>query len=151
SSSKTFTRAKQDQEGVDQPSTKLKPTLDQPFTRSQLRDIRMGLKNGASLESIANALQFNPLLLENIPNTVGDMVIDKNLPARDRISAAKTFAMFVSQRMEQEKRDQQIPDRVEVNGAVAVEVVEALVTTRAEASAILKLEHERNGETNGAA
>jgi hypothetical protein len=80
----------------------------QPFTRSELRDIRTGLNHGANLEAIANQLKFHPLLLQNIPNTVGGMVIDKGLLPRDRIAAAKTFAAFVSQRMKQEERDLQI-------------------------------------------
>jgi hypothetical protein len=80
----------------------------QPFTRSQLRDIRTGLHRGADLEAIANQLQFHPLLLSNIPNTVGEMVLDKELLPRDRVAAAKTFAAFITQRMRQEERDLQI-------------------------------------------
>jgi hypothetical protein len=82
--------------------------MAQPFTRSELRDIRTGLHHGANLEAIANQLQFHPLLLQNIPNTVGSMVLDKELLPRDRVAAAKTFAAFVSQRMKQEERDLQI-------------------------------------------
>jgi hypothetical protein len=80
----------------------------QPFTRSELRDIRTGLNQGASRKAIANQLEFHPLLLQNIPNTIGGMVIDKGLLPRDRIAAAKTFAAFISQRMKQEERDLQI-------------------------------------------
>jgi hypothetical protein len=36
------------------------------------------------------------------------MASSKELPARDRIAAAKTFATYLSLRMEQEKRDQRL-------------------------------------------
>lgn len=113
-------------QGASDPQTQASSAIPpQPFTRSQLQDIRTGLKNGASPEAIANALAFNPLLLAAIPNTVGTMVIDKDLTPRDRIAAAKTFAVFVAQRMEQEKRDLKIPDRHvhthEHTGTVTVE------------------------------
>jgi hypothetical protein len=90
----------------------------QPFTRSELRDIRTGLNHGANLKAIANLLEFHPLLLQMIPNAIGGMVLDKKLLPRDRIAAAKAFAAFVNQRMEQEKRDSQLgeydPRRVPV-------------------------------------
>ena len=109
--------------GQSQPSPA--DTTPQPLTRSQLQDIRTGLKNGADPQAIANMLGFNPLLLLSIPDIIGTMVVDKKLSARDRIAAAKTFAVFIGQRMEQEKRDQRIPERHvhthEVSGTVTVE------------------------------
>jgi hypothetical protein len=73
--------------------------------RSQLLDIRMGLKNGASAQAIANALGFHPNLVQAMPNAVAAMAIDDKLLARDRIAAAKTFAVYISLKMKREERD----------------------------------------------
>jgi hypothetical protein len=113
-----------------------------PFTRSQLRDVRVGLSNGVALEAIARALGFRPELVAEMPNTIGDMAMNENFSPRDRIAAAKTFAVYLKMRMDQEKRDQDLPDQqIKITGGLSLKVIETLVTTRAEAHEFL-----RNGD-----
>jgi len=82
-----------------------------PITRSHLREIRntilAGLRYGASIQAIANVLEFHDGVTKAMPNMIAGMAINADLPIKDRIAAAKTWAVFVGFKMEQEKRDKE--------------------------------------------